>query len=822
MVILIFPFPSVTSSYCSSGSRVPVSVLVDTLVVQPASIIASSTVCSGTTNTLSINGGSLGNASKWYWYSGTCGGTYEGDGDSLIVSPSINITYYVRGAGTCDTTNCVSREVNVNPLSIAPDSAYVSQDTICQYEPVVISFSGGSLGNGANWRWYSGTCGGTPAGNLTTVTVMPVYSTTYYIRAEGTCNTTVCISKGVVVDTLSILPDSISANPAFGCPNNPITLSIKSGVLGTDATWKWYSDSCGVTLEGTGDSIIVQPWVTTTYYLRAEGKCNTTSCISKKQIVGIDSHMPTSISGPSPISAGQPATLTEIGGVLSIEAVWKWYGQYCSFGYIGSGPSVTVYPTVTSTYRVRAEGTCNTTNCKGITVIVKDNAGVTTIGSDSACAGTTVSLPVTGSGFPPMTGISLELNYRGDVLSYISLTNINSTIPASTIMAAQSDFDDSTKKLMIIAGGGTGSFNLGTGGTGTFWNLNFRYYGGTTSIIFNNAVNYGGMCEYTDQAGLDMTDKPTQAYYVNGTVAEVSTSTAATSVTANPAGTCSGDTTTLIISGGVTGKGATWNWYVDSCGGISVGTGTTLSLNPAITTSYYVRAEGYCNTTTCVSTMVSVTQVPIIIGNINGNVITNVGDTEVYSVNDIPGAIYTWSAPSGWIGTGITNTITYIVGNTTGIISVTASNTCGTGNVKILNIGGYTLSGTFNYDDTSLTPMDSVKIMIYDNGVMIDSTRTNISGNYQVPGLKNGVYNITATTHKPWGGVNATDAVKVKRHFAGLNLFTSSIQLHAADVNLSYSINSTDAVKILRRFAGIDTTFDRGTGYLKNHMEGIQ
>jgi len=41
-------------------------------------------------------------------------------------------------------------------------------------------------------------------------------------------------------------------------------------------------------------------------------------------------------------------------------------------------------------------------------------------------------------------------------------------------------------------------------------------------------------------------------------------------------------------------------------------------------------------------------------------------------------------------------------------------------------------------------------------------------------------------------------------------LFTSSINLHSADVNLSYGINATDAVKLTRRFVGADTSFIRG------------
>ena len=52
--------------------------------------------------------------------------------------------------------------------------------------------------------------------------------------------------------------------------------------------------------------------------------------------------------------------------------------------------------------------------------------------------------------------------------------------------------------------------------------------------------------------------------------------------------------------------------------------------------------------------------------------------------------------------------------------------------------------------------------------------------------------------------------MKVQRHFVGLETLTTPVRLTAADVNNSMSINGTDAVQIKRRFAGLQTTFLRG------------
>ena len=115
--------------------------------------------------------------------------------------------------------------------------------------------------------------------------------------------------------------------------------------------------------------------------------------------------------------------------------------------------------------------------------------------------------------------------------------------------------------------------------------------------------------------------------------------------------------------------------------------------------------------------------------------------------------------------------------------------------------------GNFYYYNPFGTPLDSLTVLLFRNGNIVDSAISDPNGNYVFERLADATYNIQAKTHKTWSGVNATDAVKVKRHFAGSELFNSSIRLHAADVNISLNINTSDAVKITRRFVGSDTSF---------------
>ncbi|MBN8859479.1 MAG: T9SS type A sorting domain-containing protein [Sphingobacteriales bacterium] len=136
--------------------------------------------------------------------------------------------------------------------------------------------------NGSTWGDISGA-------NNATYTINPLTAgdvNKYYrviVASAGNLNNVNCryISPGyyLTAKTPSTAPTSIIPSPsATTCPGNSVLLTQSGGSLGTNAVYKWYRNSCGDTLIGTGNSISVLPSVTTTYYVRAEGDCNTTSC----------------------------------------------------------------------------------------------------------------------------------------------------------------------------------------------------------------------------------------------------------------------------------------------------------------------------------------------------------------------------------------------------------------------------------------------------------------------------------------------------------------------------------------------------------------
>jgi len=151
---------------------------------------------------------------------------------------------------------------------------------------------------------------------------------------------------------------------------------------------------------------------------------------------------------------------------------------------------------------------------------------------------------------------------------------------------------------------------------------------------------------------------------------------------------CAGTVTTLTVSGGLLGTGADWIWYEGGCGaGPSIGSGISILLNPGPGIhTYYVRAEGGCNATACVSIVITAQSAPVFLacpGDMsvnNGNSIC--GKNKTYSVltGGLPAAdlSYTFSGATNGNGTGTGSGSLFEVGVTN--VNVLAENICGSAN----------------------------------------------------------------------------------------------------------------------------------------------
>ncbi|MEO6251878.1 MAG: T9SS type A sorting domain-containing protein [Ferruginibacter sp.] len=207
------------------------SITVNGSSTPPTGATGITTICSGSNTTLTVSGGSKGSGAIAEWFTGVCGGTPAGSGDAITVSPTTTTTYYVRYNGPCNTTTCATVTVTVNTLSIAP-TGVTGTTTICSGSSTTLTVNGGSKGTGASTQWFTGSCGGTPAGTGDAINVSPGSTTTYYVRYAGSCNTTSCASVTVTVNQLPTIGGAEVVQPTCAEPTGRITVNASgSGTL---------------------------------------------------------------------------------------------------------------------------------------------------------------------------------------------------------------------------------------------------------------------------------------------------------------------------------------------------------------------------------------------------------------------------------------------------------------------------------------------------------------------------------------------------------------------------------------------------------------
>lgn len=182
--------------------------------------------------------------------------------------------------GLCDPTPTVSVNNTAGCTNgITTFSAALSDSTVIS-GPLEYQWQISS--NNSTWTNITGA-------NSVNYTINPLQASDigkYYrvmVAAAGNINNATCrytsTSFRLMAKTSSTAPTGIDASPAqTTCPGNAVNLTVQGGSLGTNAVWRWYRNSCGDTLIGTGNMISVLPTATTTYYVRAEGDCNNTAC----------------------------------------------------------------------------------------------------------------------------------------------------------------------------------------------------------------------------------------------------------------------------------------------------------------------------------------------------------------------------------------------------------------------------------------------------------------------------------------------------------------------------------------------------------------
>jgi len=229
---------------------------------------------------------------------------------------------------------------------------------------------------------------------------------------------------------------------------------------------------------------------------------------------------------------------------------------------------------------------------------------------------------------------------------------------------------------------------------------------------------------------------------------------------------CGAQNTTLNIVTGTLNSATAWQWYSGSCGGTSLGSGTTITDSPASTTTYYARGEGGCVTMgSCDSITVTVNPLPVGETCCDSTIIPS--QNVFFTVNPVNiSDTYNWTPTEGLSCNSCASPLASPVATTTYYLTITNNEGCQiTDRVTItINCGEIFVPDAFSPNGDGINdilylgvPESCIKDMvfrIYDrwgNNVFKSYDSTNgWDGKYKGKELDNGVfvYELTATDSK--------------------------------------------------------------------------
>jgi uncharacterized protein (TIGR02145 family) len=152
-------------------------------------------------------------------------------------------------------------------------------------QSITLQPEGGELGTNAEWKWYTGSCGGSLAYEGASYTISPTASATYYVRAEGSCGTTTCryVIVNVTIPSFTVAPSANRAAEGYnitftgtGFPaGGTIQWSAANAISGTAATAMISSTSTNGVVSAQDARPVLR--ATATYTVAAGAGCSATS-----------------------------------------------------------------------------------------------------------------------------------------------------------------------------------------------------------------------------------------------------------------------------------------------------------------------------------------------------------------------------------------------------------------------------------------------------------------------------------------------------------------------------------------------------------------
>lgn len=298
------------------------------------------------------------------------------------------------------------------------------------------------------------------------------------------------------------------------------------------------------------------------------------------------------------------------------------------------------------------------------------------------------------NGVKTFTAEGTTLTFPGPLLPNVELCVTRLNIPPDSV-PPNNTFNNASKRYWIINNYGNQVFttltNYSLSGFGTITPAEasapnkFRLYSRATGGFLNSSwqlIDSAYAAASGTNGALTFSGNVISSFNKQFTIVKnacLSSTISSASVNVNP--TCANAPVVLSAGTGTLNDAAAWKWYTGSCGGILAGSGTTISVSPSVTTTYYVRGEGGCVGTgsgVCTAITVSIKPTPATPSAITGPSVVCAGSKSLFGVFPVSGAIsYSWSLPAGWSVTTSANSATLQAGSTSGTLLAMAINSCG-------------------------------------------------------------------------------------------------------------------------------------------------
>jgi hypothetical protein len=141
---------------------------------------------------------------------------------------SISSTNGCPGGSTNPTTQFITVG-NVSGTPVAAPATITGNNTICAGESTTLTASGGN----SSTQWFASSCGGTPVGTGSSITVAPATTTTYFAANNNCGCNTACVSRIIQVNPSVTPVFNLLAPVCSGAPVPNLPTTSNNGISGT-------------------------------------------------------------------------------------------------------------------------------------------------------------------------------------------------------------------------------------------------------------------------------------------------------------------------------------------------------------------------------------------------------------------------------------------------------------------------------------------------------------------------------------------------------------------------------------------------------------